>query len=173
MGMMTFFDASSSLLYVAMSLFVVGGGFGIFYAAANTAMFQAVPSQNLAIASGVYTMSMMLGNTLSIVLSTTLVVFFGRNHLMESVKGMNLSAEQHQDLFNIISQVEHSALQLKGFSPDHIPQLLQWVDSAFIYGLSLNMLLGVAFALSAASLTWWGASKTASKLSGTAPSPMI
>lgn len=172
MGLMTFFGPDTPLLYVIISLFIVGAGLGVFYAAANTAMFQAVPAENLAIASGVYTMSMMIGNTLSIVLSTSLVVFFGRNHLMENVRGMMLTPEQYQDLNLIIGQVEHSALQLKDFPADAIPQLLEWIDNAFVYGLSLNMMLGTACALAAASFIWWGASKTVSKNSGAAPTMM-
>lgn len=172
MGLMAFFGSDSSLFYVIMSLFLVGAGLALFYTAANTAMFQAVPAKNLSIASGLYTMSMMLGNTVSIVLSTHLVVFFGRNHLMESIKGMTLTPEQHQSLTQIIAQVDHSALQLRGFPADDIPQLLAWIEQAFIYGLSLNMILGVAFALTAASLIWWGASRSTPKVSGTGPTMM-
>ena len=103
-------------------------------------------------------MFMMIGNTISVILATSLVVLFGRDFLFEisQKNGLQLSAQQYQELVDVISKVEHSASQLKDFAPDQIPQLLSWVDSAFVYGLSINMLFGTAFALIAAGLTLWG-----------------
>jgi EmrB/QacA subfamily drug resistance transporter len=157
-GLMAGLGTDSSLLYVLICLFVAGTGLGTYFTACNTAMLWAAPENDLNVASGVYMMFMMLGNTLSVVLSTSLVVFFGRNyifHLSQS-QGMDLSAQQHQDLVGIISKVEHSASQLKDFASDQVPQLLDWVDAAFVHGLSLNMIIGTVFALIATGLTQWG-----------------
>ncbi|MBI2707909.1 MAG: MFS transporter [Proteobacteria bacterium] len=156
MGMMTFLKTDSSLLYVVTALFFAGMGMGAYFTACNTAMMKAAPQGDLNVASGVYTMFMMLGNTLSIILSTSFVVLFGRIHLLQNTQRMNLSAEQHQDLVNIISKVEHSSSQLGGFAQEQVPQLLNWVDEAFVYGLSFNMAMGTLLALSATGLTLWG-----------------
>jgi len=156
MGLMTFLKTDLSLLYVLTALFFAGMGMGAYFTACNTAMMRAAPQGDLNVASGVYTMFMMLGNTLSIILSTSFVVLFGRIHLLQNTQRMNLSAEQHQDLVNIISKVEHSSSQLSGFAPEQIPQLLNYVDEAFVYGLSFNMAMGTLLALTATGLTLWG-----------------
>src|SRR5439155_15476608 len=103
--------ADSSLSHVVTALFLVGTGLGAYFTASSTAMMRAVPSEDLNVASGVFTMSMMVGNTLSVVLATSFVVLFGRNHLLQNISahGMNLTLQQHQDLVNVISKIEHSA----------------------------------------------------------------
>lgn len=158
MGLMAGLGTESSLFYVVICLFFSGMGLGAYFTACNTAMLWAAPQKDLNVASGVYMMFMMVGNTLSVILATSLVVLFGRNSLFESSQkhGLDLSAQQHQDLVEIISKVEHSASQLKDFAPDQIPQLLSWIDSAFVHGLSINMIIGTVFAFIAAGLTLWG-----------------
>lgn len=159
MGLMAFLKTDSSLLYVVTTLCFAGVGLGSYFTACNTAMMRAAPAADLNVASGVYTMFMMLGNTVSIILSTSLLVSFGRSHLLQSTEGLTLSSQQHQDLVEIISKVEHSTSQLKDFPSEHIPQLLQWVDGAFVYGLSLDMIIGSLLALIATGLTLWGIRK--------------
>lgn len=161
MGMMALLGPHSSLLYVIIALFLAGTGLGTYFTACNTAMLWSAPPKDLNVASGVYMMFMMMGNTLSVILSTSLVVLFGRNFLFETTQenGIILSPEQHQNLVEVISQVEHSASQLTNFSPDQIPQLISWIDAAFVRGLSLNMLFGSVFSLISAGLTVWGIAK--------------
>lgn len=158
MGLMAGLGTETSLLYVVVCLFFSGMGLGAYFTACNTAMLWAAPQKDLNVASGVYMMFMMMGNTLSVILATSLVVLFGRNSLLESSQrhGLELSAQQHQDLVEIISKVEHTGSQLKDFSADQIPQLLRWIDAAFVHGLSINMMIGTVFALIAAGLTLWG-----------------
>jgi EmrB/QacA subfamily drug resistance transporter len=162
-GLMAGLGTESSLFYVIVCLFFSGMGLGAYFTACNTAMLWAAPQKDLNVASGVYMMFMMMGNTLSVILATSLVVLFGRNSLLESTQnhGLELSLQQHQDLVGVISKVEHSASQLKDFSHDQIPQLLSWIDSAFVYGLSINMIIGTVFALIAAGLTLWGMGRLA------------
>ena len=160
MGLMAVLKTDSSLLHVITALFLVGTGLGAYFTASNTAMMRAVPSEDLNVAAGVFTMFMMIGNTLSVILATSFVVLFGRSYLLEnSLKhGVDLSSQQYQELAEVISKVEHSASQLTDFAPDQIPQLLRWIDEAFVYGLSLNMMFGTVFALITAGLTLWGIS---------------
>ena len=157
-ALMAFLKTDSSLVYVLVAMFVVGTGLGAFFTACNTAMMRAVPQDDINVASGVFTMFMMIGNTLSVILSTSFVVLFGQSHLLQSSQkhGMALSAAQHQDLVSIISKVEHSVTQLKDFAPDQIPHLIRWIDESFVYGMSINMMMGCAFSIIAALLTAWG-----------------
>lgn len=158
MGLMTGLGTESSLFYVLTCLFFAGTGLGAYFTACNTAMLWSAPQKDLNVASGVYMMFMMMGNTLSVILATSLVVLFGRNYLFQLSQehGLDLSTQQHQDLAEIIAKVEHSASQLKDFAPDQVTQLLGWVDAAFVRGLSMNMMFGTAFALIATGLTLWG-----------------
>jgi len=160
LSLMALLRTDSSLLHVVTALFLVGTGLGAYFTASSTAMMRAVPAEDLNVASGVFTMFMMVGNTLSVILATSFVVLFGRSHLLQNTlkHGMILSPQQHQDLVEVISKVEHSASQLKDFAPDQVPQLLSWINEAFVYGLSLNMIFGTCFALAATGLTLWGIS---------------
>ena len=173
LGMMAFLSIDSSLSYVIFCFLLVGAGLGTYFTASNTAMMQATPPEDLGVASGVYMMLMMLGNTVSIVLSTSLVVFFGRSHLLGSLQEMAFTSQQHQDLVDIIGKVEHTAAQLKDFAPENVPQLLQRIDEAFAFGLSLNMILGMFLTLGALGLTLWGCvgkgSETSKKTGSAAP----
>lgn len=157
-GLMAGLGAESSLLYVLTCLFFAGMGLGSYFTACNTAMLWSSPQKDLNVASGVYMMFMMMGNTLSVILATSFVVLFGRHYIFEISQkhGLELSAQQHQDLVEVISKVEHSAAQLVDFAPDQIPQLLNWIDAAFVHGMSINMIFGTLFALIAAGLTLWG-----------------
>lgn len=158
MAMMAFLNVNSSLSYVVTSLFCVGTGLGMYFTACNTAMMRSVPQEDLNVASGVFMMFMMVGNTLSIILSTSFVVMFGRDYLWTTTqeKGMILVPAQHQQLAEVIAKVEHSANQLTSFSTDQIPFLLHSIDEAFVYGFSINMIMGAFAALVSASLTLWG-----------------
>lgn len=157
-GLMFGLGTETPLLYVIVCFLFAGMGMGAYFTACNTAMLWSAPQKDLNVASGVYMMFMMMGNTLSVILATSLVVLFGRNYLFEISQkhGLTLSSQQHQDLAEVISKVEHSASQLSDFPSDQVPQLLNWVDAAFVHGLSISMLFGTLFALIAAGLTQWG-----------------
>lgn len=157
--LMACFGTETSLVSVLTALFLLGAGLGLYFTAGNTAMMQASPQKDLAVASGVYMMFMMLGNTLSVVLAANVTVIFGRAHLLESLKDMAFSPQQHQELVDVIGQVEHTASQLVNFAPNLIPSLLESVDKAFVYGVMLNMVGGTLLALFVTLLTAWGVKK--------------
>ena len=158
LGLLAFLDTDSSLYYVVTVMFLIGTGLGAYFTAGNTAMMRAAPQEDLNVASGVYMMLMMVGNTLSVILATSLVVLFGRDYLLDNIQkhGLSLTPNQHQDLVEVIAKVEHSASQLKDFPTEQVPQLLNWIDQAFVHGLSLNMTFGCFFALITTGLTIWG-----------------
>jgi EmrB/QacA subfamily drug resistance transporter len=172
--LMVFLGTSSSLIHVVTALFLVGTGLGAYFTACNTAMMRAVPQEDLNVASGIYMMFMMIGNTLSVVLATSLVVLFGRIHLLNNIlnQGITLTPEQHKDLIESISKVEHSASQLKDFPSEYIPQLLSWVNEAFVYGFSIYMMFGTVFTLIAAGLTLWGIQERKGGAATTAHAPL-
>jgi EmrB/QacA subfamily drug resistance transporter len=157
-AMMASLGTDSSLIFVLACLFIAGMGLGTFFTAGNTAMLWSAPQEDLNVASGVYMMFMMIGNTLSVILATSFLVLFGRHFLFDIAQrqGILFSTQQQQDLVQSISKVEHTASQLKDFSSEQVPQLLEWIDLAFVHGLSMNMIVGTCFALISAGLTLWG-----------------
>ena len=148
----------SSLYFILISLFLVGAGMGAYFTACSTAMMRAVPQEDLNVASGVFTMWMMVGNTLSIILSTSLVVLFGRISLFERLKAHKvlLTPLQKDELAEVIAKVEHTPDQLATFPQDQIPVFLEWITEAFVHGFSINMMLGTLWAILATGLTLWG-----------------
>jgi predicted membrane channel-forming protein YqfA (hemolysin III family) len=83
---------------------------------------------------------------------------FGRDYLWNIIqeKGMTLFSWQHHQLEEVIAKVDHSASQLTSFSAEQIPFLLHSIDDAFVYGFSINMIIGAFAALISAGFTLWG-----------------
>lgn len=161
-GLGTFIMASlnqySNLYWIIISLFCAGTGIGIYFTAGNTAMMRSVSQADLNVASGIYTMSMMIGNTISIVFSTTLLVFFGRKDLFKTLElnGLHLTDEQNTALINVISKIDHTPQHLQDFSNEVVPELLKWIDQAFVYGFSKDMVLGTVASAVIAGAVFWG-----------------
>ncbi len=157
-GMLAFLSTTTHLYYILAAMFFVGTGLGVYFTACNTAMMRAVPQENLNVASGVYMMFMMVGNTLSVVLSTSFVVLFGRGHLSELAQksGVVLTSDQYEKLAQVIAKVEHTPEHLQGFPDQQVPEFIRWIDQAFVYGLSINMTAGCIFAVIATGFTLWG-----------------
>lgn len=166
----------SSLIYVVGALFLTGTGLGAYFTACSTAMLWSAPQKDLNLASGVYMMFMMMANTLSIILSTSFVVLFGRRFLLSDLQanGMVLTAQQTQDMIDVIAQVEHTAAPLKDFDAGLVPQVLHMVDAAFVHGLSINMYTGSLFAMISFGLTVWGLGKLkAPEFQSATPAPVV
>lgn len=157
-GILSSLKADSSLLHILSGLFLVGTGLGVYFTACNIAMMRAVSPKDLNVASGIYTMFMMMGNTLSVILATNCIVLFGRNHFLQNTQAnkMILSPQQQQSLIEIIAKIEYSTTQFNHFPLEKISQLLDWITAAFIHGFSINMMIGTFFAFIAAGLTLWG-----------------
>ena len=155
---MAYLTVSSSLYWSIIALFFAGTGIGIYFTAGNIAMMRSVPQEDLNVASGVYTMGMMIGNTLSIIFSTSLLVLFGRKELFRGLshQSLQLTETQHTELAAVIARVEHSAKQLEAFPSEQVPSLLSSIDQAFVYGFSVDMLLGTLAAGLIAIIVFWG-----------------
>lgn len=163
MAFFSSFTTHTSLPFILFALCLAGAGIGGFFTACNTAMMRSVPEKDLNIASGVFTMFMMMGNTLSIVLSTSLLVLLGRYSLFKKLEEHNifLDLSQREELAKVISMVEHTPDQLKTFPKDQSGLLLDLIGKAFINGFSFNMILGILWAIVAVALIILGVKKLA------------
>ena len=98
--MLSFLDVNSSMLIVCTGLLLAGLGLGIGFPSMNTGMFRTLIPSEINTGSAIFTMSMMLGNTVSVIASTSFAVMFGRPKLIELIAetGESISPEKQQAL---------------------------------------------------------------------------
>jgi EmrB/QacA subfamily drug resistance transporter len=149
---LSFLGVNSSLTVVVVGMFLAGLGLGIGFPSVNTAMFRTLTPQEINTGSAIYTMAMMLGNSVSVILSTSLLVMSARPKLSSLLlnEGYRINAEEHNQLTNILGQVEHTKEQLQGFPDQQIPKLLSLIDHAFLHGFSITLWIGMALSTLAA-----------------------
>lgn len=147
--MMSYLSATSSLLCITIAFILAGLGIGQTWPALNTAMFRAVKPTEINTASGLFTMAVMIGNSLSVIIATSLVTKLGQHKLSSlfTDNGVKLTPEQYNNVVQVISQVDHSPAQLKDIPTEQVPLLLDLLNQAFLYGFSWNMWIGMALAL--------------------------
>lgn len=147
--LLSFLTQTSSLWMVCSGLLLAGLGLGIGFPSLNTAMFRTLAPQEINTGSGIFTMAMMIANSVSVIIATSLLVMVGRTKLTSLVQQSHLSlnAQQQETLAQVISKVEHTATQLQGFSPAQVPQLLQFIDHAFLQGFKAALWIGVVLSL--------------------------
>jgi MFS family permease len=153
---LAFLTADSSLLYLLICLFGVGLGFGLCFPTINTALLRTVKPTEVNTASGIFTMGMMLGNTLGVIISTSLLVLIGSKKItaLLNSEGFSLSTESSDKLLRILAKADHSAAQFADFASLQVPQLIKIVDEAFMAGFWPNMLMGAVFALIGGFWMW-------------------
>lgn len=145
---MSILNENSSLYTVLGCLFLSGLGLGFSFPCINTAMFRSVKPEDIGAASGIFTMSMMLGNTISVILNTSLLVVFGRSYLQNSFlrdNGAFSLAEQQVALHQLETVSATSTLSATQGGVSE--KILSLVSDAFVYGFSLNMRIGLLLAL--------------------------
>jgi EmrB/QacA subfamily drug resistance transporter len=147
--MMSFLNPQSGLLYITTVFVFAGLGIGNSWPALTTAMFRSVKSTEINTASGLYTMAMMIANSFSVIVATSLVSKLGQ-YKMSSLLAENeitLTPQQYHKVVQVISQVEHSPAQLQNIDSGQVPLLLDLINQAFLYGFSWNMWIGMVLAL--------------------------
>jgi EmrB/QacA subfamily drug resistance transporter len=151
-----FLRADSSAVYVCSGLLLAGLGLGMVFPSMSTAIFRTLQPTAINTGSAIYTMALTLGNAVSVIASTSLLVMFGRPKLLELVQesGITVTPEQQQILLEIINKVEHTPEQLKQFPQDQIPSLLGLIDQSFLYGFSITFWVGICLNLIAIAIFW-------------------
>ncbi|MDP3532096.1 MAG: MFS transporter [Alphaproteobacteria bacterium] len=148
LSLLGFSSEKSTLLFLSFPLLLLGIGLGVTFPAINTAMFKTVPPALMNTGSALFTMVMMLGNTISVIASSSLLVFWSDFKLKGLLEKANitLTPEHYDILLKVISKAEHTKDQLQGFNEKEIPTLLSIIDQAFVKGFHLNMWIGVFMA---------------------------
>lgn len=137
--------AQSTNYIVWLGLLFAGLGLGIGFPAMNTAMFRSLEPSEINTGSAIFTMGMTLGNAVSVVVSTSLLVLFGRLRLVDLISeaGTSITPQGQQTLIDVISKVEHTAAQLKDFPSQQVPELLNLIDLAFLRGFAVTWWVGI------------------------------
>ncbi|MES2214603.1 MAG: MFS transporter [Pseudomonadota bacterium] len=141
-GIAAFFDTGTDLYIIITALFLTGIGIGGFFTAGNIAMMRSVQSQDINISSAVYTMAMMLGNTISVILSTSLLVLFGRDKIVDKLnaQGIEAGTDITAFLFEAIARPAPNLEQMQKAFPEQATTLFHILKSSFVESFSMNML---------------------------------
>lgn len=142
--MLSFLNSSSSLGVVCGGLLLAGLGLGLSFPSLNTAMFRTIAAPEINTGSGIFTMAMMIANSISVIIATSLLVIMGRINLTFLLKSseMSLNADQQEKLVSVISKVEHTASQLADFPAHQVDNLLQLIDHSFLKGFQVTLWIG-------------------------------
>lgn len=132
-----FFTPTTPLPLLITALALAGLGLGTAFPAINTMMMRSVEAHEINTASGMFMMFMMLGNTVSVVLGTSLIVIIGRFSLeaLARESGIVLTPELASQLLTGLSDVGTDQVW-----PDGVRTVF---DNLFMVGLSLNMMVGM------------------------------
>jgi EmrB/QacA subfamily drug resistance transporter len=143
--LMMFWQSHTSLAFVIIGLLMAGIGLGVSFPSINTAMFRTLPSAEINSGSALFTMAMMIGNTLSVIINTSLLVFVARPFLLKSIRdqGLIFTPEQTQQLLDLTGKIDHGVSQFNLFSADLKMTAMILVDEAFLVGFRTCMGLGV------------------------------
>lgn len=155
-AMMIFLNQHSSLPYVMISLALNGIGTGLLYPALNTIALKVLKPEELNYGSAAFTMAIMLGNTLSVVLNAGLCVMIGQSKFQSLLSELDFTLTENQKiaLKNLIAQIDHGVEQLNSF-PDAIkPTLISFLDHAFLSGFSVTMIGSMLCAATIIMISW-------------------
>ena len=138
-----FFGVDTKISVIICALFLMGIGLGGYFTAGNLAMMRSVSSEDVTIASGVYTMGMMIGNTISVVLSTSLLVLFGKEKVTTKLAsyGSEITHTMWTFAHQSISKVMPSIDEVQSVFPEQSNNVLQALKLAFVESFVVNMSL--------------------------------
>lgn len=146
--------ASSSMIMVCGGLLLAGLGLGVGFPSMNTGIFRTLAPSEINTGSAIFVMAATLGNAISVIASTSLLIAFARPKLIDLMAALKppITVEEQQALISIISRVEHTPEQLKQFPSEQVPALLGVVEQAFLYGFSVTLWIGMALVVLAVGI---------------------
>lgn len=135
---MSCLDTTSGVAGVVCVLLVSGTGQGLCFSGINTLLFKTVDPGLMNTGSALFTMNMMTGNTLSVMLSTSFTIWMARTVMARwMVEGQAAVDSAFQAPVLDLLDLPHRTL--KAVSITGVPQpdaVLQVLEEAFVYGFS-------------------------------------
>ncbi len=141
--LMSFFSLSTGLIFVVSVLILAGIGQGLSFPSINTLMFKTIKPEEMNTGSAIFTMAMMMGNTISVIASTSLVVIFGRTRFDQILqeKSISLTDQAREGLVKLLMSAQRGLEKIQVFVPDG-EEVSRIVEEAFISAFAKNMLIG-------------------------------
>jgi EmrB/QacA subfamily drug resistance transporter len=132
---------------------IMGLGMGLTMSPMSTAAMNAVSADKAGVASGILSMSRMVGGTFGVAAIGALFQSLTKNRLATDLQGMHLTAAQHQHIVDGVGagQAGHA---LKGLDPATAQQAGKAMKDAFVHGLSGGLKLSTAVAAAGAVLAF-------------------
>src|SRR3954468_22525054 len=140
----SFLQVDTSYGFLAGSFVLMGLGMGLIMSPMSTAAMNAVDRTKAGVASGILSMSRMVGGTFGVAVLGALVSVLGKHKLGELLPQAGAATR------------EHLASSLgAGASGRGSPQVADAMRESFVYALQHSLKLGAAVAAAGAALAWW------------------
>jgi EmrB/QacA subfamily drug resistance transporter len=136
--------ADTSYLFLAPAFVLMGTGMGLVMSPMSTAAMNAVDPAKAGVASGVLSMSRMVGGTFGVAAMGALITGLGRSRLAALLPNVPSATRQHVA----------DALGAGGGGLLHDPKLGHAAQQAYLYALNHGMRLAAAAAAGGALLAW-------------------
>jgi MFS family permease len=143
--MQTRIDVGTGYGLLLPSFMIMGIGMAMTISPMSTAAMNAVTEDKAGVASGILSMSRMLGGTFGVAAIGALFQHLASNRLAETLAGTGLTAAQRDDIVHNLGSGKQG--DLSGLDPHTAHQVADAGRDAFIHALSRGMWLssGVAF----------------------------
>jgi hypothetical protein len=143
--------ASSTYADLLVPFMIMGLGMGLTMSPMSTAAMNSVAATKAGVASGILSMSRMVGGTFGVAAIGALFQSLAKDRLASNLSGMHLSAAQHSQVVNGIS-TGTSKKALAGLDPATAQHAGRAMKDAFVHALSGSLKLSTAVAAAGAVL---------------------
>jgi EmrB/QacA subfamily drug resistance transporter len=130
---------------------IMGLGMGLTMSPMSTAAMNAVSPHKAGVASGILSMSRMVGGTFGVAAIGALFQTLSKDRLASDLSGVQLTASQHQHVVEGIGGGSPGDA-LRGLDPDTAQQVGRAMKDSFVHGLSGSLKLSTAVAAAGAVL---------------------
>ncbi len=132
---------------------IMGLGIGLTMSPMSTAAMNAVSADKAGVASGILSMSRMVGGTFGVAAIGALFQSLVKDRLTTDLQGLHLTAAQHQHIVDGVGAGQ-SADALRSLDPSTAQQAGKAMKDAFVHGLSGGLRLSTAVAAAGAVLAF-------------------
>ena len=132
---------------------IMGLGMGLTMSPMSTAAMNAVSAHKAGVASGILSMSRMVGGTFGVAAIGALFQSLMKNRLSSDLSGLHVTAAQHQHIADAIGSGQ-GAHALKGLDANTAREAGRAMKDAFVHGLSGGLKLSTAVAAAGAVLAF-------------------
>jgi MFS family permease len=146
-------DPSTGYELLLPSFVIMGVGMALTMSPMSTAAMNAVAPEKAGAASGILSMSRMVGGTFGVATIGALFQHLASDHLKQSLSGLPVTAAQRDEL--VANLGSGSGGSLHGLDPSVAAQVKVAANDAFIHALSSGMWLSAGVAATGAVLAFW------------------